>query len=360
MAWSFSKIFSKTCLGVDIGSFSIKIVEVSRFGKRTKIENYIQFQSPSQHDSLFRVFEEENLLLLSDKVSEIIDGLLEKARIREREAFISIPDFSTFFTTFELPSMTMSELPKAVEFEARHHIPFPLSQVIFDWQTIETKEELGGRKTHKVLLVAVPNKVVQQYQRMANLSHLRLKGLEAEAFALARSSIGEMEKEEPVCLVDVGYTSTTISIAEKGSLRQSHSLDISANSLTKRLVDSLKISWAEAERMKREFGLDPKKPSVFLALRSQINLISEEIERVCQNFYQTEGKRIENIIFAGGAASLPGLKEYFKVFLKKDIKISNPFYSSNISYPPLLEGRLKEIGPSFAIALGLALRGVGE
>jgi len=63
---------------------------------------------------------------------------------------------------------------------------------------------------------------------------------------------------------------------------------------------------------------------------------------------------------AGGAASLSGLKEYFKVFLKKDIKIANPFYSSNISYPPLLEGRLKEVGPSFAIALGLALRGIGQ
>ncbi len=360
MALGLFRMFSKTYLGIDIGSFSIKIVELSRFGRKTRIENYIQFRVPSQGDSLFRIFGEQNLLLLSDKMAEILNSLLKKAGIREKKAFLSIPDFSTFFTTFELPPMTMSEIPKAVEFEARHHIPFPLSEVTFDWQTIKAKEELGGRKSHKVLLVAVPNKVLQQYQRMATLSNIQLKGLEAETFALMRSSVGEMEKEDPICLVDIGYTSTTISIAENGLLRQSYSFDISANSLTRALVNSLKMNWQEAEKTKQKFGLDPKNHPVFLALRPQINSISKEIERVCQNFYQTEGRKVEDIIFAGGAACLPGLKEYFKVFLKKDIKIANPFHSSNISYPPLLEGRLKEVGPSFAIALGLALRGIGQ
>lgn len=360
MALGLSKIFSKTYVGIDIGSFSIKIVELSRFGRKTRVENYIQFQVPSQDDSLFRVFGEQHLLLLSDKMAEILNSLLKKAGIREKKAFLSVPDFSTFFTTFELPPMTMSEIPKAVEFEARHHIPFPLSEVTFDWQTIKAQEELGGRKSHKVLLVAVPNKVLQQYKRMATLSDLHLKGLEAEAFALMRSSVEKTEKEEPICLVDIGYTSTTISVAENGLLRQSYSFDISANSLTRALVNSLKINWQEAEKTKQKFGLDPKKHSVFLALRPQIDSISREIEKVCQNFYQTEGRKVEDVILAGGAACLPGLKEYFKVFLKKEVKITDPFYSSNISYPPLLEGRLKEIGPSFAIAIGLALRGIGQ
>ena len=351
---------SKTCLGIDIGSFSIKIVELSRFGKKIRVENYIQFQVPSENDSLFRVFGEKHLLLLSDKMAEILDALLKSAGIREKKAFLSVPDFSTFFTTFELPPMTMSEIPKAVEFEARHHIPFPLSEVTFDWQTIKIEEELGGRKSHKVLLVAVPKKVIQQYERIATLSNIRIKGLEAEAFALIRSSVEETEKEDTVCLVDIGYTSTTISIVENNLLRQSYSFDISANSLTRALIDSLKINWQEAEKAKQKFGLNPKEQSVFLALRPQIDSIFREIEKVCQNFYQVEGKKVENIILAGGAASLPGLKEYFRVFLKKEVKIANPFRNSNLSYPPLLEGRLEEIGPSFAIAIGLALRGIGR
>ena len=161
-------------------------------------------------------------------------------------------------------------------------------------------------------------------------------------------------------MVDIGYTSTTISIVENNLLRQSYSFDISANSSTRALINYLKINWQEAEKVKQKFGLDPKEQSVFLALRPQINSISREIEKVCQNFYQTEGKKVENIVLAGGAASLPGLKEYFRVFLRKEIKIANPFRNSNLSYPPLLEGRLEEIGPSFAIAIGLALRGIGR
>jgi len=360
MAWGITKMFSKNCIGIDIGTFSIKIVEVSRTGKKNRIENYVEFKVPSQEDSLFKVFGDENLLLLTDRISEIIRELLRKARIRSKNVFLSIPDFSTFFTSFDLPSMPLSELPKAVEFEARHHIPLPLSKVTFDWEVLKDRKDFGEVKKHRILLVAVPNDVIKQYQRLANLCGLKLKGLEAEIFASMRSSVDIAESKRIVCLVDIGYSSTTISIVQNKLLEESHSFDISANSLNKAIVNSLKINWQEAEKMKQNFGLDPNKPSVFLALRPQIDSIFKEVENVCHGFYQSNGEKVENIIFVGGAACISGLKEYFKVFLKKEIKSSNPFRSSNVSYPPLLEDRLNEIGPSFAVALGLALRGVGK
>lgn len=360
MAWGITKMFSKSCIGIDVGTFSIKIVEVSRIGKKTKIENYIKFQVPSEEDSLFKVFGDESLLLLSDRISEIIKELLKKARIKERDVFLSIPDFSTFFTSFELPSMPMSELSKAIEFEARHHIPLPLSKVTFDWELLKDKKDFGGIKKHRILLVAVPNDVIKQYQKLAILCDLNLKGLEAEIFASMRSSIESIESENPVCLVDIGYTSTTINIVKNKFLEQSHSFDISSNDLNQVLVNSLKVTWQEAERMKQDFGLSPSNQSIFLALRPQIDSIFKEIENVCHSFYQSNGEKVENIIFVGGAACIPGLKEYFKVFLRKEIKISSPFRTSNVSYPSLLEDRLDEIGSSFAIALGLALRGVGK
>jgi len=360
MVLGIRKMFSKSCIGIDIGTFSIKIVEVSRIGKKIKIENYVKFQVPSEEDSLFKVFEDQNLLLLSNRVSEIIKELLKKARIKEKDVFLSIPDFSTFFTNFELPSMPISELPKAIEFEARHHVPLPLSKVTFDWELLEDQKDFGEVRKHHILLVAVPNDVIKQYQNLAILCDLNLKGLEAEIFASMRSSIELIESKKPVCLVDIGYTSTTINIVENKLLEQSNSFDISSNSLNQALVSSLNVSWQEAERMKQDFGLNPDKQSVLLALRPPIDSIFKEVEDVCHRFYQSSGKKVEDIIFIGGAACIFGLEEYFKVFLKKKIKVSNPFRVSNISYPPLLENRLDEIGSSFAIALGLALRGVGK
>jgi Tfp pilus assembly PilM family ATPase len=88
-----------------------------------------------------------------------------------------------------------------------------------------------------------------------------------------------------------------------------------------------------------------------------IDVILTEIKEILNNFYQQEKKEVEEIIIAGSTALLPGLKEYFKESLdNKEVKIGNPF--SNIFYPPILEKTLTEIGPSFAIAIGSALRGL--
>ena len=351
-------LFFKSCLGIDIGTFSIKIVELTQIGRKRKLGNYIQFQNTFQTTSPFRSFGKDSPILLSEEVAEVLEALIKKTKIKEKRAFIAIPDFSTFFTTFSLPPMTESEIPQAVEFEARHHIPIPLSDVTFDWQAIETKEEMKGVKKLKILLVAVPNSVINQYQRIATLAGLKLEGLEAEIFGLVRASIWGKKNQKTLCLVDIGYTSATISIIDNGILKESYSVDMSSLELTKALVDSLKIEFSEAEKLKETYGLDPKKFPVFQVLSKQINLFCLEIQRICENFYQNENKQITNIILAGGTAFLPGLKEYFKAFLKKEIEISNPFL--NISAPQFLKERLKELGPSFSIALGMALRGVEE
>jgi len=346
-------IFSKKCLGIDIGAASIKIVEVSSLGEKKKLENYVEFALPTSTSSI-KTFHGETLLLLSDEVSTILQAVFNKVKIKREKAALSIPDFSTFFTTFTLPPMSEAEISSAVEFEARHHIPLPLSEVTFDWQIIE-KEEMLPRLKLKILLAAVPNKVLQNYQKMATLAQLELKGMEAEVFGLIRSSIPEDMAELSVCLVDIGWQSTTVSIVEKGVLRVSHSFDISGTGLTRALSKELKIDFEKAELLKKEYGLDPQKEQISRILCQQINGLALEIEKVCQDFYQSEGKKIEDIIIAGGTAFLFGLREYLETRIKKNVQIANPF--SKLSYPSILQPRLKELGPSFAVAVGVGLMG---
>ena len=138
-------IFSKRCLGIDIGASSIKVVELSSFGRKKKLENYAEFRLPFQ-DPPLSLFHRKELVLLSDETSEILECLFKKAKIKKKKVALSLPDFSTFFTTFDLPPMTKAEIPQAVEFEARHHIPLPLSEVTFDWQVIEKEKILPGLK----------------------------------------------------------------------------------------------------------------------------------------------------------------------------------------------------------------------
>ena len=160
----------------------------------------------------------------------------------------------------------------------------------------------------------------------------------------------------PVCMVDIGWQSTTVSIVEKHKLKQSFSFDVSGTVLTKDLSEALKISLDEAEKMKVKYGLDPKNEDVSKVLLEKVEILALEIEKVCNNFYTQEGKRVDNIVLAGGTASLFGLKEYLSSRIKKNVFLADPF--SSVSFPEALSKRLKEIGPSFSVALGTAMMGL--
>jgi len=114
--------FSKRCLGIDIGSSSIKIIELSRRGKKTKLENYIEVRSPKGKLMLKR--EGENVVF-PRTTAKTIRIVLDKVGIKTKRAVFTLPDYSTLFTWFELPLMTKEEIPEAVKYEARHHSPLP-------------------------------------------------------------------------------------------------------------------------------------------------------------------------------------------------------------------------------------------
>lgn len=345
-------VFTKNYLGIDIGASNIKVVEVSVSGKKKKLENYIEFKMPSSEKSL-KTFHGDSLALLSNEVAEILMALLKKAKIKEKKTILSLPDFSTFFTTFTLPPMTETEVHQAIEFEARHYIPLPLNEVTFDWQITEKEETVSGLK-RKVLLVAIPNTVLQNYQRMASMCNLEIKGMEAEVFSLIRSAWpGGKYEFLPMCMIDFGWESTTVSIIEKKKLLSSFSFDISGLDLTKDLSVTLGISLDEAEKMKINFGLDPQKPEIAKLFLGKINLLIMEIEKICEDYFQTTGKRIDNLVLSGGTANLFGLKEYLSSRIKKNVMLAEPFLSVNC--PLVLNKRLKQIGPSFSVALGASL-----
>ncbi len=346
-------LFSKKSLGIDIGVSSIKIVELSwANNKKIKLENYAEFRFP--HATSLTIFNQETMLLSSNVAAGVLTGLFDKLKIDQKKIALALPDFSTFFTTFTLPPMSETELPQAIEFEARHHVPLPLQEVVFDWQIIG-KQEGSSIAKQKILLVAVPKNVLAHYQKMADLSKLTIKGMEAEVFGLMRSSIPKDMADKPVALVDFGWQGTTLSIVLNNKLFASYSFDLSSIGLTKKIAAGLNTDFRVAEKLKKKHGLDPQNNEVYKILADRINSFTTEVQKVCNDFYEKEGKEVKDIILTGGSALLFGLKEYLKERLKKEVQIANPF--SQLSYPKVLENRLQKMGPSFAVAVGVALMG---
>jgi len=370
MIWFPFKIGLKSCLGIDIGTSGIKIVQLAMKGERVTLEKYGEIAAQVFYEESHRTFEKSTLLLSTQDIARAILAICQEAKITERRAFFTIPDFASFFTSFDLPPMGREEIPQAVRFEARHHIPLPLAEVTLDWSIIEGEASDHKKTPLKILLVAVSNDLIDQYSQIVTLSNLELKGLEVEAFGLVRALISE--EKEVVAILDIGARSTTVNIVDQGILKVSHSFDVAGNEMTQVLSKALDIEFFEAENLKKVHGLKyflsnqeigeeagetklitKKVGEILIPL---VDLILAELERTSQNFYQTKGKKIERVILAGGSALLPGVKEYFIKVLKKNVEIANPF--ANIFYPPLLESTLKQMGPSYAIAVGAALRGI--
>jgi type IV pilus assembly protein PilM len=311
----------------------------------------------SAKETPFRTIEKDSLLFSNREIAKSIETIVKEAGIKTREVNFSIPDFSTFFTNFELPPMSPKELPQAVRYEARSYIPLPLSEITLDWTVIEGEVSAKLKSPLKILVAAIPNEVINQYQEIAQFSNLKLQALEAEVFALARSSV--RNEKGVVGLIDIGARSTTVNVLEKKILKISHSFNISGNELTEILSRSLSISYEEAEKLKNNYGLvkmNKFELNVREILLPLIDSIFNEIRKIFQIFYRQEGKEIEKIVLAGSSALLPGLKEYFAEEFQKEIEIANPFFG--ISSPPILDEVLKEIGPTYAIAIGLALKGL--
>ena len=354
----FQKFFSKKCLGVDIGTSYVRVVEIYRSGKLKRLENYGEVDSSAFQEKSFRTYRKDNLLFFNKNISQAVKSIIAETGIKTKQAVFSIPDFSTFFTSFNLPPMTKEELPEAVNYEARQHIPLPLKEVVLDWQIIKS-EPVGNKKTiYKILLVAVPKDIVSQYQEIANMSQLELVALEAEVFSLMRAT--SMAEEKPsLAIIDIGAKTTTCTVVDEGVIKASHSFDMSGNDLTAALTKKLTINFKEAEKVRNYYGIKgttPENEAVKKIILPLIDVIVKEVKEVLDNFHKQEKKEVEKIIIAGGTALLAGLKEYLEEsFAPKKIEIANPFV--NITYPPLLEKTLLEIGPRFTIALGAALRG---
>ena len=348
----------KQFLGIDIGTSSIRIVELAKNEKGISLKNYGEVKTPFIRKRPFRVFKEKTLILSDQDTAKAIQMINLEAGIKTNEANFAIPDFSSFFTTIKLPAMSKDEIPEAIRYGIRSYVPLPLDEVTLDWIVI--KGDIA-KTPLKILVAAIPNNVIKQYKVIASASNLIARVLEPEVFSLVRASVIGEDRKKIVSLIDIGARTTTCSIVDHGILKKSYSFNTGGNDLTSIVAKSLNIGYNKSEAVKIMQGLSFEKEDedavkIRKILIPVVDLILEESKKTFRSFYRDEGKEVEKIILAGGTALLPSLKEYFATKLKKEITIVNPF--SNIQHIDMLDNALKAVGPSYAIALGLALKGL--
>lgn len=364
----FLKGKSNQFIGVDFGTSSIKVVELSYKDQKVFLENYgivdlgflVGGESKKQWEGGQASPYEQSL-------SGALKILFEKMKTKAKSANVSIPGFNGLITIIEMPDMQEEELAKAIRFEAHKYIPSSLDEISMSWEIIEHIDTSGfslaqkiGKEINsqkiRVLLVAAPKKDIERYEKYVSTEKMKVGAIELETFSLVRSLTGDDAGN--FLIVDIGLQATNIILVEKGMVVVNRSIDAGGNEITSAIADSMNISKQRAEALKkgeRDF-LNNKESALVIPV---LEFIASESRRII-GLYSAKNKeaRIDGVILSGGTSRMKGLEEYFTRLLGTKVAIGNPWRRIVVSE----EARVlvENLGGSFSVALGLALRGVEE
>ncbi len=340
-------------LGVDIGTASIKIVEVEKTSTLPKLKNYGILKTNTHLERPNSALQTSALKIAEKETAEFLKILIKEAGFKANEAIASIPAFSVFVTLLEMPQMPEADVAKAMSFQIKQHIPLPISEVAIDWLKVGELETEEGIK-QQILLISVPNEIIRRYRNIFNLAGLKLKALEIESLSLARALVGN--DPTAVLIIDIGACSTSIAIIDQGNLKFNVFSDIAGGSLTSAIANGLGINIKRAEELKKQKGLKAGKAEYELStlpLPYLDAIISEGI-RAKNKFEREQDKKIAKVFLAGGGANLSGIEEYFEKQINIPVSIGNSL--SALSYSPEIELLVKQLGPELAVAVGLAIK----
>ena len=366
---SFSKIGNSggdSAIGIDIGSSAIKVVEIKRKGGKAVLETYgaIALGPYANVDagSVTNLPMEKTILALKE--------VLKQSGVIGKNIALSIPIQSSLIFTIELPSqISNSEIASIVPTEARKYIPVPITEVSIDYFVLPKKEssftemntesketDSAGKITEKinVLVVATQNDAVAKYRSIVSECNLEASFFEIEIFSSVRANF---EHElSPVLLIDFGASRTKLSIVEFGLVKSYHTVDRGGADISNSISKSLSITFAEAEKMKKEFGLfgNPLEKTLADIIKVHVDYIFSETNNVLLGYEKKYDRTISKVIFTGGGSLLKGLKEVAINNFRSEIEVGHPF--SKVGTPAFLDKVLLATGPEFAVALGLALR----
>lgn len=288
---------------------------------------------------------------MEDQIAELLDRLLEEAKVATRDAVLSIPVFASFSTTLTFPAtMREEELAKAVPYEAKSHVPLPLPEVELDWVALPGSGAKGD--SHEVLIVAVPKETIEKYRRIAAAAGIELRAFEVETFSLVRSVAAQ---EKNALLVDIGTSATSLAVVEDGFVRMSHGTELAGGEFSRAIVKGLRIGMERAEELKRQEGIVGRgSAGVRNVLVPFVDRLAAESERLIGLYERKSNRAVEKVILSGGSSRLPGLAEHLSAKLTRPTVLGEAF--KNIRYPQALEPMVPELNASFAVAVGLAMR----
>ncbi len=338
-----------THFGLDIGSHSIKAVQLSGSLDRPVFVGAGQIETPTSAASQLTVGDDESI----EAVANSIKTLHKEAHFGTDKVVTALPESQIFTRVVELPSMKPNEIKSAVSWEAEQYVPIPMNEVRLDWQVLG---KASSGKT-EVLLVAAPNSLIERFLKILRTAGLTPLSLETEVTSVVRSLVQRIEGAPTTMVVSIGASTTDLSIVSTGSISFTRSIGTGGGALARGVAQELGFELDQATEYMKTYGLDPTslEGKVMQAIKPIFDVIVSEIRRVLA-YYVTKHPElpVKRVVVTGGTAKLPGLVIYLAEALGIEVQVGNPW--EGISLPGSISKKLVSEATSYAVAVGLALK----
>lgn len=337
-------------IGLDIGSYSVKMVEIDRSKKGYEL-NFIGM-APLPDGSVV-----DKSIKKADMVGNAIRALHSHSS-RVKQVGTSLSGKAVIIKQVTMTSMNDSQLEKQIQMEAEPYIPFDIKDVNLDFFIMGDRPEKEG--SMEVVLVAAKKDYMAEYLDLLKSLNLSPVVVDVDPFALEvmYEFCYPNVQEEIVALVNVGASTININILKSGASQYTRDLALGGDSITREIMRFFDVDFERAENIKRGSDLDKiNARNLRKIFQRSVDYIVSELQKIL-DFFSTNISYdpIQKIFLSGGAARTYGLASTMEAELNIPVEIVDPFRSLKISEKVFDMDYLNNIGATMALAVGLALR----
>jgi type IV pilus assembly protein PilM len=343
----------KGLVGLDIGSSSVKAVELNKKGNSLQLVN-LGFEN-LQSDTIV-----DGQIMELNNVSNVISSIFSEHQIKTTRVAAGVSGHSVIVKNIVLPQMSEEELQESFSWHAEEHIPFDIADVNLDYQLTNNSSE-----SLHVLMAACKSDKIANVKQAIQLAGKQPVVIDVDAFALQNCyEVNYQPKPgQIVALLNIGASTMNINILNGIRSVFARDASVGGSQYTSLLQKELGLSFEQAEAVKRGLPLPDGIESrpIQPIIETVSDILALEVRKT-MDFYRAtadEGEsQIQKILLAGGGSKLSGLAEYLGRRFEITVEVFDPFRGIEVDANKFDPDYMREIIPEMAVAVGLALRGV--
>ncbi len=347
---------AKSLVGLDIGSSSVKAIELKPAGKGYRVSAMGVESVPP--DSIV-----DGAIIDGGAVADAVRRLFSNKRFKAKDVVASLSGNSVIVKKITLPLMSEQELSESIYWEAEQYIPFDIQDVNLDYQVLDSGAPAEGRTGMDVLLVAAKKEKIADYTNVITQAGRTPVIVDVDAFALQNAYEANygFDSKQVVVLLNAGASAININILQGEQSVFARDVSMGGNTYTEAVQKELDLPFEAAEQLKKGIPVDG---ATFEEAQPVLRAVTEnvllEIQKTFDFFKASAANdQIDRIVVSGGASRVDGFREMLEERFGTPVEEFDPFRAVTWD-PGKLGSEASDHAATAAVAVGLALRKVGD